>query len=481
MEIFKRYDRFINESSLKGNIGVPGEGGTEGSWLDDISDEQRMKVQEFERTNMNLLRNFGMFIGESQRLQRGKEKELSELCEKSFKELFGTLLDDVTLDFKINKSEATQMMRKTPEKSQMSKQQLEQIVDERVLNEIMKRKILRTIQQGKGLNSKSLLNIPLFKNGVKKILGDRVAEQYIDNLNNIVKVMSFFDATLSEAQITQALKNSATGACDINIKEEKKEDKKDKEKKEKEAEQLIKDLEQGIDLSKTESKVLNNIKTTITSRAGDLGLLIHESLKGIYKLATQMSLEHLPVEIAKQVLQNTDTISDEPQEFKYGPAMQRQFEKVINTHPKVKSIVDNLTRAVMDAPREEIADAENKVASFQEQLFFYVFGYLAALGKDDPKEMLEVVYAVLADKNSDIEKLFFPIVANSVASLEQEYKYQQSIKTKSTIGPEVKTQQEIQQQELVDLQEELDDAIDNEDFERASQIRDEIKRRFPKK
>jgi protein-arginine kinase activator protein McsA len=31
------------------------------------------------------------------------------------------------------------------------------------------------------------------------------------------------------------------------------------------------------------------------------------------------------------------------------------------------------------------------------------------------------------------------------------------------------------------LQEELDDAIDNEEYEKASQIRDEINRRFPNK
>jgi len=34
---------------------------------------------------------------------------------------------------------------------------------------------------------------------------------------------------------------------------------------------------------------------------------------------------------------------------------------------------------------------------------------------------------------------------------------------------------------LAELQEELDDAIDNEEYEKASQIRDEINRRFPNK
>ena len=470
MAFYKKFSKF-NEASLKGNIGVPGEGGTTGSWLDTINREQREKVREFERNNVDLLRNFPRLIQDSQRIQRGKEKELSELCEKAFYQLFGTLLDDVTLDLKIGQ-EARQMMSQTPEKSRVK---IEDIVDERVLNEIMKRKILRTIQQGKGLNSKSLLNLPLFKDGIKQILGERNAELYITNLNNVVKVMEFFDSTLSEAQITQAIKMNAQGACDIKVEEVKKDD----EKKSKEAEQLLKDLESGVDLTETESDILSDVKVTVKARGVDMGILIHESLKGIYKLVTQMSLEHLPEEIAKQVLQNTDVVSGEPQEFKYGPSMQKQFEKVINTHPKVKSITDNLARNILNAEKEEVAVAENEMAAYQEQLFFYVFGQLATLGKDDPKEMLKVVYAVLSDKKDDIEKLFFPIVSICIDLIEQEFKYQQSKKKQVVQSPEVE-QPKTKELTLSDLQEELDDALDNEDYEKASQIRDEIKRRFNK-
>ena len=172
MAISKNFEQFmndVNEASLKGNIGIPGEGNTQGpSWLDKTNRDQQDKVRDFERNNMGLLQNFPRFIQDSQRLQSGKEGELSELCEKAFYQLFGTLLNDVTLDFKIG-NEARQMMSGTPEAP--PRQSIEDIVDERVLNEIMKRKILRTIQQGKGLNSKALLNLPLFKDGIKEILG----------------------------------------------------------------------------------------------------------------------------------------------------------------------------------------------------------------------------------------------------------------------------------------------------------------------
>jgi len=164
--------------------------------------------------------------------------------------------------------------------------------------------------------------------------------------------------------------------------------------------------------------------------------------------------------------------------------MQKQFESVINTHPKVKSIIDNLTRDVLRGEKSEISEAENQLAAFQEQLFFYVFGYLAALGKDDPKEMLKVVYAVLSDKKDDIEKLFFPIVSSSVVSIEQEFIYQQSKTQQKVEQPktdEPKVEPKKAELTLAELQEELDDAIDNEEYEKASQIRDEINRRFPNK
>ena len=484
MAISKNFEQFmsdVNEASLKGNIGIPGEGGTEGpSWLGKIDREQQEKVRDFERTNMDLLRNFHGILGDSQRLQRGKERELSELCEKAFYQLFGTLLNDVTLDLKIG-NEARQMMSETPEAP--PRQSIEDIVDERVLNEIMKRKILRTIQQGKGLNSKALLNLPLFKDGIKEILGTR-AQSYIDNLNNIVKVMAFFDATLSEAQISSAIKSNAQGACDIDIQL--------MNKDEEDVEKLIKDLEKDVDLTENVPEI--PLEFTITARGVDMGILIHESLKAIYKLPTQMSLEHLPEEIAKQVLQNTDTTMDEPQEFKYGRPMQKQFEKIVNTHPKVKIIIDNLQRNIINPEKyEEILDAkarveaqvksieeaENQLASFQEQLFLCVFGFLASMGKDDPKEMLNAVYAVLSDNKGDIERLFFPIVSSSVISLEKEFEYQQS--KSSSIKTDTKVPVSVEKT-LSDLQEELDDAKDSEEeYERASEIRDEIERRFPNK
>ena len=464
----KNFNDFLNEASLKGNIGVPGEQGEAPSWLDKVNREQRQKAMSFERDNRNLLMNFPRIIGDSQRLQSGKEEELSTLAETCIRELFGSIINDVELDFKISRADVKQMLDETPDEPEM--QNIEDIVDQKILDEIQKRKILRTIQQGKGLNSKAVLNLPLFKNGVKEILKDR-ADEYIETLNKIVKVMNFFDTTLPEAEIARALRGAGSGACDLQFSEKDL----DTEEKEIDAEKLLKDLEDGKDLSETETELFNDVQTTVKARGADLGVLIHEAIKGIYKLATQMSLEHLSEKEAEEVLSNTDTLLDEAQELKYGREMEDQFRKAVMSNPKVKEILSYYENILDSGTAKEKDQAANDVASFQEQLFFYIFGYLAA--EQDAKKMLKVVHVALMNSQNEIQELLYPIIEESIKSLKMELKYQKQMGVENP--PAIATTSgEKTKEELMEL---IDDAEDEENYEEAARLRDEIKRRFPEK
>ena len=464
----KNFNDFLNEASLKGNIGVPGEQGEAPSWLDKVNREQRQKAMSFERDNRNLLMNFPRIIGDSQRLQSGKEEELSTLAETCIRELFGSIINDVELDFKISRADVKQMLDETPDEPEM--QNIEDIVDQKILDEIQKRKILRTIQQGKGLNSKAVLNLPLFKNGVKEILKDR-ADEYIETLNKIVKVMNFFDTTLPEAEIARALRGAGSGACDLQFSEKDL----DTEEKEIDAEKLLKDLEDGKDLSETETELFNDVQTTVKARGADLGVLIHEAIKGIYKLATQMSLEHLSEKEAEEVLSNTDTLLDEAQELKYGREMEDQFRKAVMSNPKVKEILSYYENILDSGTAKEKDQAANDVASFQEQLFFYIFGYLAA--EQDAKKMLKVVHVALMNSQDEIQELLYPIIEESIKSLKMELKYQKQMGVENP--PVIATTSgEKTKEELMEL---IDDAEDEENYEEAARLRDEIKRRFPEK
>ena len=461
----KNFKDFLNEASLKGNIGIPGESGEAPSWLDKVNREQRDAAMRFERENRDLLMNFPRLIATSQRLQVGKEQELSDLSEKCIRQLFGTIINDIELDFKISRAEVQQMLEETPDRPQ----NVEDIVDQKILDEIQKRKILRTIQQGKGLNSKAVLNLPMFKSGVKEILKEEAAD-YIDNLNKIVKVMNFFDTTLPEAEIARALRGTGTGACDIEFSEL------GSEEKEKEAEDILKELEDGNDLSEIDTEFFNDFEMKIKARGADLGVLIHEAIKGIYKLATQMSLEHLSEKEAEEVISNTDTLLDEAQELKYGRQMEDQIRKVVMDNPKVSEIIKHYEFILDNGNSKEKDQAADDVAGFQEQLFFYIFGKLASM--EDSKSMLKIVHGVLMGSKTEIETLFYPIIEESIMSLKAELKYQKQIQDEPQIETSPESEKEYSKEELMEL---LDDAEDKEEYEEAARLRDQIKKRFPEK
>jgi hypothetical protein len=442
-----KFNDFLNEVSLEGLPGIPD---GENSWLRKVDVEKGARMQNFQREHGQDLSRFMQFVGQSQQMQRGHEEELSELTVECFKQLFGSFLDDVELDFKLNQ-EARDIVRETPiepreereeeereprEEQESSddedlesgessiEEQIEKINDETLLKEVARRKILRTIMQGKGLNSKALLNLPMFKKGVADILGER-ADEYIRILNKISSISQFNDWMLSEQMIKNLLQGGTAGVCKIDF--DKKEEDKDSEKSEdsRSAEDFLKDLEDGEDLGDSEAAkdLVSGINARIIARGVDLSVLIHEALKAVYTLPLQRSLEHLYGRGADRVIANTDTLLDEAQEFKYSTDMQQDFHKAIVSHPDVAEKIDSIKRSL------EGDDSWNDLGAFEEQLFLNVYGILATMAPEDPDAMLETVYHVLMGDKSKIEEFFYPIVESALDAISREEEYQASMKS----------------------------------------------------
>ena len=186
-----------------------------------------------------------------------------------------------------------------------------------------------------------------------------------------------------------------------------------------------------------------------------------------------MSLEHLSEEEAEEVLSNTDTLLDEAQELKYGREMEDQFRRAVMSNPKVKEIISYYEGLLDSGTAKEKDQAANDVAAFQEQLFFYIFGYLAA--EQDAKKMLKIVHVALMNDQRQIEELLYPIIDESIKSLKMEHKYQKQMTVESPISS---ASDEKTKEELLEL---IDDAEDEENYEEAARLRDEIKKRFPEK
>jgi hypothetical protein len=97
----KSFQDFINEATIKGNLGVPGEGPEgrdEESFLRGVEEEGRRKAMGDPRQIGGRM----MQISQSSKsLIRGKEKEIEKFAEEIIKDVYSGFMDSVELDLQI--------------------------------------------------------------------------------------------------------------------------------------------------------------------------------------------------------------------------------------------------------------------------------------------------------------------------------------------------------------------------------------------
>ena len=233
MKNILKFNSFINEATLKGNPAFPGEDPEKSSraFLNAIVGANKEEAERYVRENapdLNIMAN----VAKARRIQAGHERELEELAEEAIRKVYGTFIDDVILDLKITNRPQEEMREKMEPGQPEKKVELE---DQEIIDEINKRKVIRTIQQGKGLNIKEIINLPMVADRIKEILGEAPGREYIDLLNRISAAAHYFDMTLTPDQKASMFRQAPPGACDIEVKklgpEEEKEEKPDPEKK----------------------------------------------------------------------------------------------------------------------------------------------------------------------------------------------------------------------------------------------------------
>ena len=410
MRKISKFKEFIGEASLRGNTGIPGEEGSgRESWLDKTNASSDTSARAFAMGNRADIENFSRLAMRAQELHAGHENRLADLTEEAIRTIFGSMIDDITLKLKIgSREEVAEMMEETPDDQP---QELEEITDNALLDAIQVRKILRTIQQGKGLSVKEILNSEIMKSGIEDILGEDAAE-YIRTLNKVCSVAQFFDWTVPEEVQKGAwqARNGFAGSVKLDFPEESEEPKADA------AEALLKDLEEGNDIinNPEAEELLSDINTTIEAIGIDLSVLVHETVKGIYMLTVQWSLDSLSEEDAEKVIANTDTLFDELQEIKYGRQMQNTFFKIVARNVKVIEKISELSRN---------STSDDAIIAFQEQLNFIFFGKLVAISKEDPKEFLRIVNNILSENDEAVRECT-SLIEESMEDIEQEARYQ---------------------------------------------------------
>lgn len=407
---------FISEASLRGNVGLPGEEGSgRESWLDKINRSSDASAREFAMANREDIGNFMRFVMKAQELQSGHERAIEELLEACIRQVFGSLVDDIEFDLTLgSREDVSQMMEETPTEIP----EMEEITDSSILSAIQARKIMRTVQQGKGLTVKEILNLKEMKSGLVEIMGEREAADYIRTCNKIANIAQFFDWSVPEDIQKGAWRSRSgfSGSTTLEFPEDEEDD-----DRKSAAEGVLDDLENGDDIlnSPDAEELMSGLNTTIVAIGVDLSVLTHEAAKGVWALPVQWSLELLSEDEAEQIIANTDTLFDELQEIKYGRQMQQNIFKIVARNQKFIEKVHDL---------QKIEDSESDIIAFQEQVNFLFFGKLVAIAREgDTEDFLRRINDILSENAKAVEDCD-PLIEEALEDLEQEGLYQAELR-----------------------------------------------------
>jgi polyhydroxyalkanoate synthesis regulator phasin len=364
--MIKKFDEYevVNEASLKGNPGIPGEGDKPGSYLPDVDAKAEAKNREFSRTHGRDIPQFMGFVREAHMIQAGHEKELEKIAEEAIRENYGAILDGVELNIKFPKrGEIEQSMSSAPGKPS-PEAVFKALEDANIISEIHKRKIANNIAQGEAKNTKTILNMPSITRKVNIALGRESGERYVELLNKITEIASFFDwAIPMEVQQEMWERDKSGFAGSVSIEWETPED---PEETEELAQDILDKLIENPELPADDTEELfDQVSPTINALGTDFAMLLHETIKGIYELISACAIPD-DEEEATTIISNTDTLADELEDLRYGPEIAADIRDFINEF-KESDTVENLREFIfgkmMMLPAPEFLDLIFKILS----------------------------------------------------------------------------------------------------------------------
>jgi len=373
----KTLKQFLQEASLQGNPGTPDE------YLKGV---ERRALQDVEGTEQRLGREMGQFmqfVSQVQSMQTPQVKtQLEKLAKNVIMKEYGSILGQTKLIIKFPKEQEIKDMMEPVEMETPDPQK--EIEDSATISKIHARKIGNAIMQGEAKNAKRMLALPETMDGMIKIFGPADAAKMVGLLKKITDIASALDWKIPievQKQMWEQDKSGFSGSVSVDFKPIKQD--------EKTAEEIIKSLESGDIETQEIEDALAEMEPTITALGTDFAMLLHEAIKGIYKLIGTASIPDEEEE-AKKVIANTGTLSDELEDLRYGPYLAADLRDFVNRFT-TNSSVENI--------RE------------------HVFGKLMGLAKEDTQAFLQLMKEIFTEDAGAINKM-----KSIVLEIEQEIK-----------------------------------------------------------
>jgi len=374
----KNYSQFIKEEiSIKGNKGVPEEK------LREIERKGAAKVagqqpHQIGGRLMELLRKSDGYI-------RGNQEALQKLAKKAVKNYFGAVLHNVDLEVDLTQSgnEIGDFLKnqdkKNKEKFEQNKKtlldKLKNLKDklkgddlsekekkdcqgqcsrienylgmsgqnpslnpEEVRLAVDKRKLINNFIQGEAKNVKAILHLDEVKNGLKEIYGEQKGTEAFNTWDEMTKLADKLDWLIDpHLRGAQMERNPSGFAGGVSTEKPlpKFDSPEEAEENEKAKKDIIEKMEKGEVPKDSEEvrKALN--KSVIRVKAIDFPMLIHELVKGVYELISNIALP-AKEDLAKEVHKQTGSFADEAEDWRYGPYLAEDLNNFIMKNPKVQ-------------------------------------------------------------------------------------------------------------------------------------------------
>lgn len=346
----RNYKKFLEEISIKGNPGVPGENNSgEDPYLSNVENraKRRLNIKPEDmphrgrpsQKEMELGHKIGRLMQSSMQYVRGKENELSELATKVFLNIYQELIDryEIEVDIKIIRpGRVKDWMDSCKDCEPAEPPKMKEIEDEDIKKEIHKRKIANLVIQGEAKNTKHILHSEEVKEGLRKIYGEETAKVVFNLWDETTKVADQLDWIIPTTVRTQMMEQAPdfmAGACFVDWQPKKKEEEDDKEEEDKEKSFFAKLFGKNDDEIENDIQESSEETPIIKARGIDFPMLLHESVKGLFEI---LSLGGLPEDKRTAELSILNTgIEDEPEDWKYGPEIASDIRDFINLNDKV--------------------------------------------------------------------------------------------------------------------------------------------------
>jgi hypothetical protein len=447
--MIKSFQDRLNEASLRGNPGIPGEGeGDERKkYLADVERKAEERNAQLQRTHGRDIPQFMNLVSKAKSIQKGKEAQLEALAERAIRTMYGDILNDVELRIKFPKADQIKKSMENVPTEPPEMPQFKELQDAGIISEIHKRKIANNITQGEAKNTKKMLNLPEVRDGLYEILGREAGEEYRVILNKITEIAGFFDWVIPmEVQKEMWERDKSGFSGSVSVQWETPEEPKSSEDL---AQQILDELMDDSELPKEETEELfDSVKPTINALGTDFAMLLHETVKGIYELIAACAIPD-DEESAQIIIDNTDSLADEIEDLRYGPEIAGDLRDFINEFP-------------------ESADVPN--------LREHVFGKLMLMPADDFLKLMMMILSEDPKAKEGVQEIIDEIVQElkdyelAMAGIDSD-----DYNEYPTAADEPEGEPDYANMSQKEISRLIDDAIDARDFDRVKELSQYLK------